>query len=81
MAHGAFRRRTPCSSTIAAGAGDAAAATGEVENGGAPVLSIARSFRPDEWRIALEEAGVGADQVRIVRRFPFRLCVERLWEA
>jgi 2-polyprenyl-3-methyl-5-hydroxy-6-metoxy-1,4-benzoquinol methylase len=38
-------------------------------------LSIARSFRPSEWEAILAEAGVEA---RIVRRFPFRLCVERL---
>jgi 2-polyprenyl-3-methyl-5-hydroxy-6-metoxy-1,4-benzoquinol methylase len=41
-------------------------------------LSIARSFRPDEWKAALQQAGVAGDQVRIVRRFAFRLCVERL---
>jgi 2-polyprenyl-3-methyl-5-hydroxy-6-metoxy-1,4-benzoquinol methylase len=41
-------------------------------------LSIARSFRPDEWKAALQQAGIAADQVRIVRRFAFRLCVERL---
>lgn len=41
-------------------------------------LSIARSFRPDEWAAALLEAGIAADQVRIVRRFAFRLCLERL---
>ena len=40
-------------------------------------LSIARSFRPAEWRPILAEAGLG-DEVRIRRRFPFRLCVERL---
>ena len=39
-------------------------------------LSIARSFRPGEWRDILAEAGV--EHARIVRRFPFRLCVERL---
>ena len=38
-------------------------------------LSIARSFRPAEWRALLGELGIEA---RIVRRFPFRLCVERL---
>lgn len=38
-------------------------------------LSIARAFRPDEWPPILAAAGVvDAD---IVRRFPFRLCVER----
>jgi 2-polyprenyl-3-methyl-5-hydroxy-6-metoxy-1,4-benzoquinol methylase len=41
-------------------------------------LSIARSFRPAEWRALLAEAGIEADAVRIVRRFPFRLCVERV---
>ncbi|HYJ53494.1 MAG TPA: methyltransferase domain-containing protein [Allosphingosinicella sp.] len=41
-------------------------------------LSIARSFRPAEWRTILADAGVPLDEVRIVRRFPFRLCVERL---
>ena len=45
-------------------------------------LSIARSRRPDEWRAALRAAGIAPDAVRIVRRFPFRLCVERLrWRA
>jgi 2-polyprenyl-3-methyl-5-hydroxy-6-metoxy-1,4-benzoquinol methylase len=41
-------------------------------------LSIARAFRPAEWRAILAEAGIPADAVRIVRRFPFRLCVERI---
>ena len=41
-------------------------------------LSIARSFRPAEWRALLAEAGIDAETVRIVRRFPFRLCVERV---
>lgn len=40
-------------------------------------LSIARSFRPAEWGSLLREAGVPAD-ARVARRFPFRLCVERL---
>jgi hypothetical protein len=39
-------------------------------------LSIARSFRPADWTEILARAGVS--QARIVRRFPFRLCVERL---
>jgi len=39
-------------------------------------LSIARAFRPREWRTILDEAGIQG--ARIVRRFPFRLCVERL---
>lgn len=39
-------------------------------------LSIARAYRPAEWQGILEEAGVRGARVR--RRFPFRLCVERL---
>ena len=39
-------------------------------------LSIARSYRPDEWPPILREAGI--DGARIFRAFPFRLCVERL---
>lgn len=39
-------------------------------------LSIARSFRPGEWRSILAEAGIEGARVR--RVFPFRLCVERL---
>jgi len=38
-------------------------------------LSIARSFRPAEWRAMLDEAGVTA---RVERVFPFRLCVSRI---
>jgi len=38
--------------------------------------SIARSFRPAEWRAILAREGLGEARVR--RRFPFRLCVERL---
>jgi 2-polyprenyl-3-methyl-5-hydroxy-6-metoxy-1,4-benzoquinol methylase len=38
--------------------------------------SIARSFRPAEWRELLAEAGIRQASVR--RWFPFRLCVERL---
>ena len=38
-------------------------------------VSIARAFRPAEWRLLLAEAGVPG---RIRWRFPFRLCVERL---
>lgn len=41
-------------------------------------LSIARAFRPEDWRIVLPQAGISLDQVRIVRRFAFRLCVERV---
>ena len=41
-------------------------------------LSIARSFRPAEWRAILARAGLPEGAARVVRRFPFRLCVERL---
>jgi SAM-dependent methyltransferase len=41
-------------------------------------LSIARAFRAGEWRAILAAAGVPEGAARIVRRFPFRLCVERL---
>jgi 2-polyprenyl-3-methyl-5-hydroxy-6-metoxy-1,4-benzoquinol methylase len=41
-------------------------------------LSIARSFRPGEWEAILADAGIPREAVRIVRRFPFRLCVERV---
>jgi 2-polyprenyl-3-methyl-5-hydroxy-6-metoxy-1,4-benzoquinol methylase len=41
-------------------------------------LSIANAFRPPELAPLLREAGVPAGAARIVRRFPFRLCVERL---
>lgn len=39
-------------------------------------LSIARSFRADEWKAMLAEAGIAAASVR--RWFPYRLCVERI---
>lgn len=39
-------------------------------------LSIARSYRPAEWIPLLAEAGV--EGARVKRRFPFRLCVEKL---
>lgn len=39
-------------------------------------LSIARSYRPDEWPPLLHAAGVA--DARVFRAFPFRLCVERL---
>ena len=42
-------------------------------------LSIARSFRPAEWRSILAEAGIPEGAARIRRYFPFRLCVERLY--
>ncbi|WP_243451144.1 methyltransferase domain-containing protein [Sphingosinicella sp. CPCC 101087] len=40
-------------------------------------LSIARSFRPREWRAILAAAGVPEGAARVVRHFPLRLCVER----
>lgn len=40
-------------------------------------LSIARSFRPGDWRAILADSGV-TDGVAVKRYFPFRLCVERL---
>jgi 2-polyprenyl-3-methyl-5-hydroxy-6-metoxy-1,4-benzoquinol methylase len=40
-------------------------------------LSIARALRRDEWETALRAAGIAPGDVRIVRRFPFRLCLER----
>jgi len=39
--------------------------------------SIARSFRPADWRAILDEAALPEGTARIVRRFPFRLCIER----
>jgi 2-polyprenyl-3-methyl-5-hydroxy-6-metoxy-1,4-benzoquinol methylase len=41
-------------------------------------LSIARSFRRHEWEAILADAGIDPGAVRIVRRFAFRLCVERV---
>jgi 2-polyprenyl-3-methyl-5-hydroxy-6-metoxy-1,4-benzoquinol methylase len=40
------------------------------------MTSIARSYRPAEWPPILAEAGVEGARVR--RRFPFRLCVEKI---
>ena len=39
-------------------------------------LSIARSYRPNEWPNLLVEAGAGG--AHVYRAFPFRLCVEAL---
>ena len=39
-------------------------------------LSIARSYRPAEWPPILAEAKIAG--ARVVRVFPFRLCVEKL---
>lgn len=38
-------------------------------------VSIARAFRPADWHALLAEAGIV--DARVVRCFPFRLCVER----
>ena len=40
-------------------------------------LSIRRSFRRSDWERLIAEAGIDPAAARIVRRFPFRLCVER----
>ncbi|PTQ13615.1 methyltransferase type 12 [Sphingomonas oleivorans] len=40
-------------------------------------LSVARSFRREDWQPLLAETGL-SDKARVVRRFPFRLCVERM---
>lgn len=39
-------------------------------------MSIARSYRLEEWLPMLEEAGI--TEARAYRAFPFRLCVERI---
>lgn len=41
-------------------------------------LSIARSIRPEEWPPILSSAGIDPALVTIRRRFPFRVCVERV---
>jgi 2-polyprenyl-3-methyl-5-hydroxy-6-metoxy-1,4-benzoquinol methylase len=40
-------------------------------------LSIQRSFRAGEWREIIAASGIDPAGPRVVRRFPFRLCVER----
>lgn len=40
-------------------------------------LSIARSMRPGEWPRVLASAGLDPATVRVTRRFPFRIAVER----
>jgi 2-polyprenyl-3-methyl-5-hydroxy-6-metoxy-1,4-benzoquinol methylase len=39
-------------------------------------LSIARSYRPQEWPALLDESGV--KNANVVRKFPFRLCVSKI---
>jgi SAM-dependent methyltransferase len=41
-------------------------------------LSIARSFRKQDWRKILNEAGLPPEGIRLVNRFPARLSVERI---
>ena len=41
-------------------------------------ISVARSFRRDDWRALLSAAGVPERVAQVRRRFPYRLCVERL---
>jgi len=41
-------------------------------------LSIARSFRTEDWRALIATSGIDPAGPRVVRRFPFRLCVERM---
>ena len=42
------------------------------------MLSVARSFRQEDWTRLLGRAGLTQSGARVVRYFPFRLCVERL---
>lgn len=41
-------------------------------------VSIARSFRPDEWSAQVAAAALDPASVRITRIFPFRLCVDHI---
>lgn len=41
-------------------------------------LSIARSFRKEDWRVILHDAGLAAEGIKLVSRFPSRLSVERI---
>ena len=41
-------------------------------------ISIARGFRPEEWRTLVQRAGVDPGDVEIAERAPFRLCVGRV---
>lgn len=41
-------------------------------------LSIARGFRESDWELLVRASGIDPSAPQIVRRFPFRLCVERL---
>ncbi len=41
-------------------------------------VSVARAFRPADWHALIARAGLDPATVRVRRRFPFRLCVERI---
>ncbi len=41
-------------------------------------LSIARSYRPDEWPYLLTQAMVNTHSTHVTRYFPFRLCVSAI---
>jgi 2-polyprenyl-3-methyl-5-hydroxy-6-metoxy-1,4-benzoquinol methylase len=41
-------------------------------------VSIGRAFRLEDWSVILRDSGLRIGEAKIVRRFPFRLCVERL---
>ncbi len=41
-------------------------------------ISIARGFRPEEWRGLVQRAGLDPASVEIAERVPFRLCVGRV---
>jgi 2-polyprenyl-3-methyl-5-hydroxy-6-metoxy-1,4-benzoquinol methylase len=41
-------------------------------------VSVARSFKRDDWQRLLRQAGLADTAVRIRWYFPFRLCVERM---
>lgn len=43
-------------------------------------LSIARSMRPEEWPPVLANAGINPEAARIIRRAPFRIAIERLFQ-
>ena len=41
-------------------------------------VSIARAFTPADWQALIARAGLDASAVQVRRRFPFRICVERV---
>jgi SAM-dependent methyltransferase len=41
-------------------------------------ISIARAFTPADWQALIARAGLDVSTVRVRRRFPFRVCVERI---